>query len=213
MHDYQTAFIRLALQNNVLKFGEFQLKSGRSSPYFFNAGLICTGAAIRQTGQAYAKALQHAGLPFDMLFGPAYKGIALATTLATSWHELNGGDLPVAYNRKETKTHGEGGVLVGAPVQGKVLIVDDVITAGTAVREVIDLIVAAGAQPAGVIVGLDRQERGAGERSAIQELEQEYGIPVVSIITLENLITYLAEQPSSGDLLSNMQAYRQKYGV
>ncbi len=214
MNDYQTDFIQLALENDVLRFGEFTLKSGRSSPYFFNAGLIRSGTALRRTGNAYMQAVEEAGFEFDMLFGPAYKGIPLASAAAIAWSECFDRDIPVAYNRKEAKTHGEGGTIVGGPLAGRVLIVDDVITAGTAVREVIDMINAAGATPAGIVVGLDRQERGKAKQSAIQELQAEYGIAVTSIINLANLITFLeAAGASSSAQLEQMRAYREQFGI
>ncbi|MFK8018866.1 MAG: orotate phosphoribosyltransferase [Pseudomonadales bacterium] len=214
MNDYQTDFIQLALENEVLRFGEYELKSGRVSPYFFNAGLIRSGAALRRTGLAYVETIRAANISFDMLFGPAYKGIPLATAAAVCWNERYEADIPVVYNRKEAKTHGEGGSIVGGPLQGKVLIVDDVITAGTAVREVLQMIEDAGAEPAGIVVGLDRQERGKGEMSAIQELQQEYDLPVAAIISFANLITFL--ESSTGrymDNLPEMNAYRSQYGI
>jgi len=216
MHDYQTNFIRLALENEVLRFGEFELKSGRVSPYFFNAGLIRSGSALSRTGQAYMAAVDSAQLSFDMLFGPAYKGIPLATATAVAWAE-QGRDVPVVYNRKEPKSHGEGGSLVGGPLAGRILIIDDVITAGTAVREVLQIIHEAGAEPAGIVVGLDRQERGNGPSSAVQEVQQEFGIPVLSIISFANLITYLqdgtSESAENTANLAKLQAYRQEFGI
>ena len=178
MHDYQHAFIEFAIRRNVLRFGEFTLKSGRTSPYFFNAGLFNTGDDLLQLSKAYAAAIARSGLDYDIIFGPAYKGIPLATVTAMALAG-SGTSKPFAFNRKEKKDHGEGGNIVGAPLAGRVLIVDDVITAGTAIRESIDLIRGAGAEPAGVLIALDRQEKGNGERSAIQEVEQEFGIPVV----------------------------------
>ncbi len=214
MNDYQTDFIQLALENDVLRFGEFTLKSGRCSPYFFNAGLIRSGTALSRTGNAYMQAVEAAGIEFDMLFGPAYKGIPLATAAAIAWSDNSGRDIPVAYNRKEAKTHGEGGTIVGGPLNGRVLIVDDVITAGTAVREVIDMINAAGATPAGIVVGLDRQERGKTEQSAIQELQAEHSIPVTSIISFANLITFLeAAGANSSVQLQQMRTYREEFGI
>lgn len=214
MNDYQTDFIQLALENDVLRFGEFTLKSGRCSPYFFNAGLIRSGTALSRTGNAYMQAVEAAGIEFDMLFGPAYKGIPLASAAAIAWSDNIGRDIPVAYNRKEAKTHGEGGTIVGGPLAGRVLIVDDVITAGTAVREVIDMINTAGATPAGIVVGLDRQERGKTHLSAIQELQAEYGIPVTSIISFADLITFLeAAGASSHAQLQQMRAYREEFGI
>lgn len=215
MHDYQTDFIQLALENSVLRFGEFELKSGRISPYFFNAGLIRSGTALRRTGHAYVEAIKQSGVEFDMLFGPAYKGIPLGTAAAIAWSEKHGEDLPLVYNRKEAKTHGEGGNLVGGPLKGRVLVLDDVITAGTAVREVIDMIEAAeGAELAGIVVGLDRQERGQGALSAIQELQQRYGVPVISIISFTSLLSFMSESDNTSDaLLQAMHSYRDSYGV
>jgi orotate phosphoribosyltransferase len=214
MQSYQTDFIELARRHEVLKFGEFTLKSGRISPYFFNAGAFCTGAALAELGRCYASRIVDSGLQFDVLLGPAYKGIPLATTTAVALSDQHGMDIPIAYNRKEAKSHGEGGMLVGAPLRGRVLIIDDVITAGTAVREVIAMIAAAGAELAGVAVGLNRQERGAGALSAIQELEQAHGVPVLSIIDMEHIIRYLeAADARMRPSLAAMQQYRNKYGV
>jgi len=214
MQAYQTEFIELARKHDVLKFGEFTLKSGRVSPYFFNAGAFCSGGALAQLGRCYARRIIEAGVEFDVLLGPAYKGIPLGTTTAVALADLHGLDIPFAYNRKEAKNHGEGGVLVGAPLAGRVLVIDDVITAGTAVREVIGMINAAGAALAGVVVGLDRQERGAGAQSAIQELEQAYGVPVLSIIRMEHIIDYLeAAGEAMAPALQAMKDYRSRYGV
>lgn len=213
MHDYQREFIQLALRREVLRFGDFTLKSGRQSPYFFNMGRIDSGAALAQLGRAYASALINASLPFDMLFGPAYKGIALAAATAIALAEHHQRDLPWAYNRKEVKDHGEGGVLVGAPLRGRVLIVDDVMTAGTAVRESLALIRAQGAQPAGVLIALDRQERGQGQRSAAQEVATEHGIPVIAITRLDDLLAYADEQPELAAEHTRLLAYRERYGV
>lgn len=213
MHAYQRDFIELTLQREVLRFGEFTLKSGRLSPYFFNMGRIDSGAALGQLGRAYAAALVHAGLEVDMLFGPAYKGIALAAATAIALAEQHQRDLPWAYNRKEAKEHGEGGVLVGAPLKGRVLIVDDVMTAGTAVRESLALIRAHGATPAGVLIALDRQERGQGQRSAAQEVAADYGIPVIAITRLDDVLTYAGEQPQLAAEHARLLAYRQRYGV
>jgi len=214
MHAYQTDFIELARQHDVLKFGEFTLKSGRISPYFFNAGAFCTGGALAQLGRCYAERIVESGVQYDVLLGPAYKGIPLATTTAVALADHYGQDIPFAYNRKEAKKHGEGGVLVGAPLRGRVLVIDDVITAGTAVREVIAMIVEAGAELAGVAVGLNRKERGAGERSAIQELEQAYGVPVISIIDMDHIIAYLeAGDEGLAPSLQAMKDYRSRYGV
>jgi len=214
MHPYQTDFIELARQLEVLKFGEFTLKSGRISPYFFNAGAFCSGRALAELGRCYARCIVDSGLQFDVLLGPAYKGIPLATTTAVALWDHHGINMPIAYNRKEAKSHGEGGVLVGAALRGRVLIIDDVITAGTAVREVIAMIAAAGAELAGVAVGLNRQERGSGELSAIQELEQAYGVPVLSIIDMDHIISYLeAGDDQMKASLRAMKEYRDKYGV
>ena len=217
MKRYQRDFIEFAIELNVLRFGEFTLKSGRKSPYFFNAGLFNSGMALAKLGQFYADAIVDAGVKFDVLFGPAYKGIPIAAATAVALAEHHGKDLPWCFNRKEAKDHGEGGSLVGAPLEGRVLIIDDVITAGTAIREVMDIIGKTQAQPAGVVVALDRQEKGKGELSAIQEVEQEFGIPVLSIINLAQLITYLEEksvqQPEWKDHLSNIRAYRSQYGI
>lgn len=213
MHDYQRDFIQLTLAREVLRFGEFTLKSGRISPYFFNLGRIDSGAALAQLGRAYAATIQASGLPVDMLFGPAYKGIALAAATAIALADHHGRDLPWAYNRKEAKDHGEGGTLVGAPLKGRVLIVDDVMTAGTAVRESLALIRAAGAEPAGVLIALDRQERGQGERSAAQEVAADYGIPVVAITRLEDVLAYAGEHPELAAEHARLLAYRAQYGV
>lgn len=212
MHDYQQQFIEFAIRRNVLRFGEFTLKSGRTSPYFFNAGLFNTGEDLLELSKAYAAALQRSGLDYDIIFGPAYKGIPLATVTAMAL-AAEGNNKPFAFNRKEKKDHGEGGNIVGAPLEGKVLIVDDVITAGTAIRESMELIRSSGAEPAGVLIALDRQERGAGELSAIQEVKEEFGIPVVSIIKLEQVLTYLQSRPGFSEHADNVAAYRDKYGV
>lgn len=212
MHDYQQHFIEFAIRRNVLRFGEFTLKSGRTSPYFFNAGLFNTGEDLLELSKAYAAAVQRSGLDYDIIFGPAYKGIPLAT-VTTMALASEGQSKPFAFNRKEKKDHGEGGNIVGAPLEGKVLIVDDVITAGTAIRESIDLIRAAGAEPAGVLIALDRQERGNGELSAIQEVEQEFGLPVVSIIQLEQVLDYVSNRPDFADHASRVAQYRDRYGV
>ena len=214
MQAYQTEFIELARRYDVLKFGEFTLKSGRISPYFFNAGAFDSGRALASLGRCYANRIVDSGLEFDVLLGPAYKGIPLAAATAVALADQHGIDMPFAYNRKEAKSHGEGGTLVGAPLQGRVLVIDDVITAGTAVREVIAMIEAAGAALAGVAIGLNRQERGQGELSAIQELERAYGVPVLSIIELEHIIEYLQEREGEGSAaLAAMQDYRSRYGV
>jgi len=213
MQAYQRDFIRFAIERGVLRFGEFTLKSGRVSPYFFNAGLFSSGLALAQLGRFYAEAVVASGIDFDVLFGPAYKGIPLAATTAVALAEQHGRDLPWCFNRKEAKDHGEGGTLVGAPLQGRVLIVDDVITAGTAIREVMQIIQAQGAKAAGVLIALNRQERGKGELSAIQEVERDFGMSVVSIINLDQLIVYLAEDASLKHYLPAVEAYRTQYGV
>jgi orotate phosphoribosyltransferase len=210
---YQSNFIDLCVRQGVLRFGSFTLKSGRESPYFFNAGLFNTGAAIGAVGRAYASALAASDLKFDMLFGPAYKGIPLVTITAAALAEQEGRDLPYAYNRKEAKDHGEGGRIVGAPLKGGVLIVDDVITAGTAIRESIDIILAARARPAGVLLALDRQERAPGsDLSAVQEVRRQYGIPVVAVVNLAELMHHISLQGRTDDL-ARMQSYRQRYGL
>ena len=210
---HQPDFIRLCLDLGVLRFGEFTLKSGRVSPYFFNAGLFHTGHAIASLGRHYARAAALSGVPFDMLFGPAYKGIPLVTTTAAALAEHEGMDLPWAFNRKEAKDHGEGGVIVGHPLQGRVLIIDDVITAGTAIRESVEIIRALGAEPAGVVIALDRQERGQTELSAVQEVRAQYGVPVAAIVRLRELVAYLADRPDAGEQLRAIEAYRGRYGV
>lgn len=215
MHAYQREFIEFAIEQGVLKFGEFTLKSGRVSPYFFNAGLFRSGAALARLGRFYANAIDASGVSCDVLFGPAYKGIPLAATTAVALADHHDRDLPFAFNRKEAKDHGEGGNIVGAELAGRILIVDDVITAGTAIREVMALIEAAGAEAAGVVIALDRQERGEAEKSAIQEVESRYGMPVVSIVTLDMVLAYL-EQQSDAELNGHAAAirdYRARYGV
>jgi orotate phosphoribosyltransferase len=214
MQEYQTAFIELARECDVLKFGEFSLKSGRVSPYFFNAGAFSSGRALATLGRCYAQCIVNSGLTFDILLGPAYKGIPLAAATAIALADHHGRDVPFAYNRKEAKDHGEGGTLVGAPLRGKVLVIDDVITAGTAVREVIRLLHEHGADLAGVVIGLDRQERGVGAISAVQDVEKSHGVPVLSIINMGHLIDYL-ENDGCGPpgALAAMRAYRERYGV
>jgi orotate phosphoribosyltransferase len=213
MQKYQHDFIQLAIKHQALCFGEFTLKSGRTSPYFFNAGRFQTGSALAELGRYYAAAIKAADIDFDIVFGPAYKGIPLAATTAIALADHYQQDLPYCYNRKEAKDHGEGGTLVGAPLAGKVLIVDDVITAGTAVREVMSIIKSAGAAPAAVLIGLNRQEKGQGDLSAIQEVEQSFGIPVVSIINLNHIIHYLEGQAGQQDMVNKIKAYRTTYGV
>jgi orotate phosphoribosyltransferase len=210
---YQSEFIDLCVQLGVLRFGSFTLKSGRESPYFFNAGLFNTGAAIAAVGRAYAAAVAASDLKFDMLFGPAYKGIPLVTITAAALAERHARNVPLAFNRKEAKEHGEGGKIVGAPLQGRVLIVDDVITAGTAIRESIDIIQGAGATPAGVLLALDRQERASGsDFSAVQEVRTRYQIPVISVVNLADLMHHVSKAGEAGDL-SNMTRYRERYGL
>lgn len=215
LQPYQRDFIAFAIEQGVLKFGEFTLKSGRVSPYFFNAGLFQTGRALAKLGRFYAQAIVDSSLKADVLFGPAYKGIPLAAVTAAALADHHDLDMPYSFNRKEAKTHGEGGNIVGAPLSGDILIIDDVITAGTAIREVMGLIEQSGARAGGVIIALDRQERGQGEQSAIQEVQSQYGVPVVSIVSLEQVLTYLEEQ-SGSDLSSHaeaVRAYRDRYGI
>ncbi|TBU86506.1 orotate phosphoribosyltransferase [Phytopseudomonas dryadis] len=213
MQTYQREFIRFAIERGVLRFGQFTLKSGRTSPYFFNAGLFDSGLALARLGRFYAAAVVESGIPFDVLFGPAYKGIPLAASTAVALAEHHQLDLPWCFNRKEAKDHGEGGTLVGAPLAGKVLIIDDVITAGTAIREVMHIIQAQGAQAAGVLIALNRQERGRGELSAIQEVERDFGIPVVSIVSLQQVLEYLADDAELKHYLPAVEAYRAEYGI
>ncbi|HEX3948446.1 MAG TPA: orotate phosphoribosyltransferase [Steroidobacteraceae bacterium] len=210
---YQSEFIGLCVRLGVLRFGSFTLKSGRESPYFFNAGLFNTGSAIAAVGSAYAAALAAADLKFDMLFGPAYKGIPLVTIAAAALAERHGRDVPFAFNRKEGKDHGEGGRIVGSPLMGRVLIVDDVITAGTAIRESIEIILSSGASPAGVLLALDRQERASGSNfSAVQEVRSQYQIPVVSVISLADLMQHVSKEGEAEDL-KIMRSYRERYGL
>jgi orotate phosphoribosyltransferase len=213
LQPHQRAFLDTALSRGVLRFGEFTLKSGRQSPYFFNMGRIDTGAALADVGTAYAAAVAASGLPFDMLFGPAYKGIPLAAATAVALAREHGRDVPWAYNRKEAKDHGEGGMVVGTPLSGRVLIVDDVITAGTAVRESLGLIHGAGANVAGVLVALDRQERGQGALSAVQELAREHGVPVIAIVGLDDLMEYAGTRPDLAAERERLLAYRDRYGA
>lgn len=213
MKDYQHDFIDFAIKCNVLRFGEFTLKSGRTSPYFFNAGLFNTGAMLAKLGRFYAQAINDSKVDYDVLFGPAYKGIPLAAATAIALAEHQQLDIPYAFNRKEAKTHGEGGSIVGSELAGKILIIDDVITAGTAIRESMEIIAAHGATPAGVVIALDRQEKGQAEKSAIQEVEEEYRIPVLSIIKLEQLIQYLSKSDEYKKHLPAVQAYRDEYGI
>lgn len=215
MRDYQRDFLDFVVGAGILRFGEFTLKSGRKSPYFFNAGLFNSGRSLGFLGRCYAAATADEAPPFDVIFGPAYKGIPLAASAAIALAEHFGQDMPYCFNRKEAKDHGEGGSLVGAPLAGRVLVVDDVITAGTAVREVMELIQAAGAQPAAVLVALDRQEKGRGELSAIQEIERDFDVPVISLISLAQIITYLEQRDDKEvrTYLPAMKAYRESYGI
>lgn len=218
MLPYQEQFIEFAIKTDVLRFGEFTLKSGRTSPYFFNTGLFNSGATMLQFSRFFATSIENAEIEFDVLFGPAYKGITLACAVAMALAENTGREVPFAFNRKEKKDHGEGGNLVGAKLAGRVAIIDDVITAGTAIREAFDIISQAGAAPSAVFLALDRQELGQENgapttTSAIQQIEQEFGIPVVAIATLSNLIDYLKLQPEQAENLEKMRAYREQYGV
>lgn len=212
MQDFKRDFLELAIEQKVLLFGEFKTKAGRMSPYFFNAGQFNDGASLKKLGEFYAKAIQSSGLAFDGLFGPAYKGIPLVTTVAIAL-AAQGRNVPITYNRKEAKDHGEGGTLVGAPLRGHILIIDDVISAGTSVRESVELIRAAGATPCGVAIALDRMEQGLGPLSAVQEVSRDYGMPVVSIVDLNDLTRFLAGQPAWAHTLAAIQAYRAQYGI
>jgi orotate phosphoribosyltransferase len=212
MSDYRAEFVEFAIASNVLCFGEFKTKAGRMSPYFFNAGLFSDGDKLRRLGEFYAKAIVDSGIAFDVLFGPAYKGIPLAASIAIALAGM-GRNVPFAYNRKEAKDHGEGGTVVGAKLQGRVLIVDDVISAGTSVRESVDLIRHAGAEPAGVVIALDRMERGGGDKSAVQEVHEQYDIPVVAVVTLDNLVEFLERDADRQQELQAVADYRARYGV
>jgi orotate phosphoribosyltransferase len=218
MHDYQLTFIDLALEREALRFGHFKLKSGRESPYFFNAGLFSDGKSAAVLGQCYAAAIARSGIAFDMIFGPAYKGIPLATATTVALCERHARNVPYAFNRKEAKDHGEGGQVVGSALRGRVLIIDDVITAGTAVRESLDIIRSSGAEPVAVALALDRQERGQGTLTAVQEVEKEHGLKCVSIVTLTDLIETLS-RPADGrvrvsaEQLTSLRAYRERYGA
>ncbi|MDN3679523.1 orotate phosphoribosyltransferase [Vibrio tapetis subsp. quintayensis] len=213
MKTYQREFIEFALEKEVLKFGSFTLKSGRTSPYFFNAGLFNTGSDLAKLGRFYAAALSDSAIQFDVLFGPAYKGIPIATTTAVALADHYDIDTPYCFNRKEAKTHGEGGSLVGSELEGRIMLVDDVITAGTAIRESMEIIKANGADLAGVLVAIDRQEKGKGELSAIQEVERDFGCAVISIVSLTDLISYLEEKGDSTEHLEAVKAYRAEYGI
>ena len=210
---HQREFIEFALQKNVLKFGEFTLKSGRQSPYFFNAGLFDDGLSLAKLGRFYAQTLVDSGVNFDVLFGPAYKGIPLGAATAVQLSSFFDSNTPFAFNRKEAKNHGEGGTIVGAPLSGKIMIIDDVITAGTAIREVISIIRAEGAEPAGVVIALDRQEKGQGELSAIQEVERDYDIPVFSIVNLAQILDFISSDASLNEHADRVAAYRDRYGI
>ena len=213
MKTFKIDFIENAISNGALKFGKFALKSGRTSPHFFNAGEFYTGSALAALGSCYAASIVESGIEFDVLFGPAYKGITLAAATSVALAQQHGIDVPYCFNRKEAKDHGEGGSMVGAPLQGRVLIIDDVITAGTAIREVMSIVEQAGARAAGVVIGLDRKERGKTEKSAIQEVEQEFKIPVASIVNIDDILNYLKAKPDHNSLVEEIDKYRQKYGV
>ncbi|EGA70890.1 orotate phosphoribosyltransferase [Vibrio sinaloensis DSM 21326] len=213
MKAYQREFIEFALEKEVLKFGEFTLKSGRKSPYFFNAGLFNTGRDLARLGRFYAAALADSGIEFDVLFGPAYKGIPIATTTAVALADHHDIDTPYCFNRKEAKDHGEGGNLVGSALEGRIMLVDDVITAGTAIRESMEIIKANGADLAGVLVAIDRQEKGKGELSAIQEVERDFGCAIISIVSLTDLVTFLEEKGTDPEHLEAVKAYRAQYGI
>ncbi len=212
MLDYQKEFIQYALDCGVLKFGEFQLKSGRKSPYFFNTGLFNTGARLGRLGRFYAQSLIESSIHVDMLYGPAYKGIPLVSTASIAYSQLKQ-DIPYAFNRKEAKDHGEGGVIVGSPLQGKVLILDDVITAGTSVRESVEIIGKMNATPAGVLIALDRQEKGENDKSAVQEVSERFNMPIISIISLAQIIEFLELSDNSAEQLEIIKTYRLQYGV
>ena len=212
MADYKTEFLAFAIVSQVLRFGEFKTKAGRLSPYFFNAGLFNDGDKLRRLGEFYAKAIVDSGIAFDVLFGPAYKGIPLVASIAIALAGM-GRNVPFAFNRKEAKDHGEGGMIVGAALSGRVLIVDDVISAGTSVRESVELIQAAGAAPAGVVIALDRMERGSGQISAVQEVKERYGMPVVAVATLDDLLELLKHDTSRAQEMEHVAAYRAEYGI
>lgn len=213
MESYKREFLDFAVNIEVLRFGEFTLKSGRTSPYFFNSGLFNSGISLGKLGRYYAQAIESSGIEFDMIYGPAYKGIPLAAATAIALADHHNRDIPYAFNRKEAKDHGEGGTTVGAPLKGKILIIDDVISAGTSARESVEVIAAQGAQVAGMVIALDRQERGQGERSAVQEVEKTQNIKVASIVTLSDLVEYLEDKEDSLGKLNSIRNYRQRYGV
>lgn len=213
MESYKREFLDFAVNIEVLRFGEFTLKSGRTSPYFFNSGLFNSGISLGKLGRYYAQAIESSSIEFDMIYGPAYKGIPLAAATAIALADHHNRDIPYAFNRKEAKDHGEGGTTVGAPLKGKILIIDDVISAGTSARESVEVIAAQGAQVAGMVIALDRQERGQGERSAVQEVEKTQNIKVASIVTLSDLVEYLEDKEGSLGKLNSIRNYRQRYGV
>ena len=213
MKTYKVEFIDNAINSGALKFGQFELKSGRTSPHFFNAGEFYTGNALAALGRCYASSIVDSGIEFDVLFGPAYKGITLAAATSVALAEHHGIDVPYCFNRKEAKAHGEGGTLVGAPLKGEVLIIDDVITAGTAIREVMSIVEQVGAQAAGVVIGLDRKERGTSDKSAIQEVQDQFNIPVASIIDIDDILQYLKTKPEKSKVVADIDKYRQQYGV
>jgi orotate phosphoribosyltransferase len=213
MQDYQREFLEFALEKGVLRFGEFTLKSGRQSPYFFNTGLFSTGGSLARLGRYYARTIVDAGIHFDVLYGPAYKGIPLAAVTAAALFDNHGLDVPYAFNRKEPKDHGEGGIVVGHALEGRVLIIDDVISAGTSVRESVEIIRGEGAEPAGVVIALDRQEKGKGEKSAVQEVEQDIGVPVAAIARLQHLVEFLETDADRTEHLAAIRRYRETYGV
>ena len=213
MQDFQSEFLEFVIKDKILRFGEFTLKSGRVSPYFFNAGLFNTGRKLAFLAKCYAAAIANSNQQFDVLFGPAYKGIPLAAATSIALADNHGEDKPFCFNRKEVKGHGEGGLIVGAELSGRVLIIDDVITAGTAIREVMAMVDQAGAQAAGVVIGVDRKERGNSDKSAIQEVESEFSIPVASIIDIDDILIYLDSKPDKQELVAQIKQYRQEYGV
>lgn len=213
VQDYKREFIEFAIKRKVLRFGEFTLKSGRISPYFFNAGLFNTGADLAKLGRFYASAIQAEGIEFDVLFGPAYKGIPIASAASIALFNSFGEDVPYCFNRKEAKTHGEGGTLVGSPLEGEVLLVDDVITAGTAIRESMDIISANNASLGGVMIALDRQEKGKGELSAVQEVERDFSTKVYSIVTLNDVVEYLKTHQDANAAIESIDRYREQYGI
>ena len=210
---YKTQFIDIALESGALKFGQFRLKSGRVSPHFFNAGEFFQGNALAAIGRCYAAAIIESGVEFDVLFGPAYKGITLVAATAVALAEHHNMDVKYCFNRKEAKSHGEGGTLIGASLEGRILIIDDVITAGTAIREVMTMVELAGGEAVGVVIGLDRKERGTSSKSAIQEVEKQFSIPVISIIDMDDILTYLKSQSDMKAVVKEIKTYRKEYGV